>query len=109
MTAIEKIRLRGIINKLNEVSIVCKFKVSDLGWIIDLYDAQDNLVVYIDNESATFASNISRLESVLQAAHSTGRKVAFLGRSLFRNSDIAMKLNKKMSERAHGSFSIKSD
>jgi ribonuclease J len=42
---------------------------------------------------ATFASNISRLDHVLQAARDKNRKVALLGRSMYRNSDIAARLH----------------
>ena len=40
----------------------------------------------------TFSSHIERVESVLKAAYADGRSVAMLGRSLLRNTNIAMNL-----------------
>jgi ribonuclease J len=40
----------------------------------------------------TFSSHIERVESVLRAAYADGRSVALLGRSLLRNTNIAMNL-----------------
>lgn len=40
----------------------------------------------------TFASNIHRIQQVLDAAHALGRKVALVGRSLLRNARIGREL-----------------
>ncbi|OGM03055.1 hypothetical protein A2115_02255 [Candidatus Woesebacteria bacterium GWA1_41_8] len=40
----------------------------------------------------TISSNISRIQQALNVAHRTGRKVAFVGRSIDRKSEIARKL-----------------
>ncbi len=41
---------------------------------------------------ASFASLISRMQQVANAAHKTGRKIAFVGRSMTENSKMAKKL-----------------
>ena len=41
---------------------------------------------------ACFASNIHRIQQILNAAHETGRVVAFIGRSMVRNIQIASEL-----------------
>lgn len=41
---------------------------------------------------ATFASNVYRVQAALDAAHAAGRKVAFNGRSMMRNMEIAEKM-----------------
>lgn len=41
---------------------------------------------------ASFASHVHRIQQVLDAAHSHGRKVCFVGRSMVRNMGIAAKL-----------------
>jgi ribonuclease J len=41
---------------------------------------------------SSFASHIHRIQQVLDAAHTHGRKVAFIGRSMVRNMGIAQKL-----------------
>lgn len=41
---------------------------------------------------ACFASNIHRIQQILRAAHETGRIVAFIGRSMVRNVQIASEL-----------------
>ncbi|MDQ6951386.1 MAG: ribonuclease J [Mariprofundales bacterium] len=42
----------------------------------------------------TFASNMFRIQQIIDAAHANKRKVAFAGRSLERNSTIARKLGR---------------
>ncbi|WP_342319919.1 ribonuclease J [Corynebacterium mayonis] len=42
---------------------------------------------------ASFASNVSRVQMAVNAAVATGRKVAFNGRSMMRNMEIAEKMN----------------
>ena len=41
---------------------------------------------------ASFASLISRMQQAANAAHKTGRKISFVGRSMFENSKMAKKL-----------------
>ena len=41
---------------------------------------------------SSFASHVHRIQQVLDAAHSHGRKVAFVGRSMVRNMQIALDL-----------------
>ena len=41
---------------------------------------------------SSFASHIHRIQQVLDAAHASGRKVAFVGRSMVRNMGIAQEL-----------------
>ena len=41
---------------------------------------------------STFASNIHRMQQVIDVAHAYGRKVAFGGRSMLNMADVAMKL-----------------
>lgn len=41
---------------------------------------------------ATFASQINRVQLIMDAAHKTGRKVAFNGRSMLANVELAVKL-----------------
>ncbi|MDX8409460.1 MAG: ribonuclease J [Mariprofundales bacterium] len=42
----------------------------------------------------TFASNMFRIQQIIDAAHANGRRVAFAGRSLEKNSTIANKLGR---------------
>ena len=41
---------------------------------------------------ASFSSHVHRVQQVLDAAHANGRKVAFVGRSMVRNMEIAAKM-----------------
>jgi ribonuclease J len=41
---------------------------------------------------SSFASNVHRIQQVLDAAHAHGRKVGFVGRSMVRNMEIALDL-----------------
>lgn len=40
----------------------------------------------------TFSSNISRLQQAINAAHKYHRKISFIGRSIYRNMEVAQKL-----------------
>jgi ribonuclease J len=42
---------------------------------------------------SSFASHVHRIQQVLDSAHAHGRKVAFVGRSMVRNMDIARELD----------------
>ncbi len=42
---------------------------------------------------SSFASHVHRIQQVLDAAHASGRKVAFVGRSMVKNMGIARDLN----------------
>ncbi|HIY67729.1 MAG TPA: ribonuclease J [Candidatus Agrococcus pullicola] len=42
---------------------------------------------------ASFSSHVHRVQQVLDAAHASGRRVAFVGRSMVRNMTIASKLD----------------
>ncbi|WP_158998635.1 ribonuclease J [Pigmentibacter ruber] len=60
-------------------------------------DVSPQFIEYLEKENgvvliATFASNIWRLQSILEAAYLTGRKVVFLGKSLLKNTEIAGRL-----------------
>jgi len=41
---------------------------------------------------ATFASNISRMQEIINISHSFGRKVCVIGRSMLKNLELAMKI-----------------
>ncbi len=49
-------------------------------------DAKNRVII------ASFASNVSRVQSAVNAAVAAGRKVAFTGRSMIRNMDIAERM-----------------
>lgn len=55
--------------------------------MIDFLEKEKGIVVI-----ATFASNIWRLQSIFEAAYLTGRKIALLGKSLLKNTEIASRL-----------------
>ncbi|APJ04920.1 ribonuclease J [Silvanigrella aquatica] len=60
-------------------------------------DVSPHIIDYLEKEKgiviiATFASNIWRLQSVLEAAYLTGRKIVLFGRSLLKNTEIASRL-----------------
>ncbi len=69
-----------------------------LGADLSEADVSPQLIEYLEKEKgvvliATFASNIWRLQSILEAAFLTGRKVTFIGKSLLKNIEIATRLN----------------
>lgn len=58
-------------------------------------DVKDSLVSLIQNQKqrvvvACFASNVARLQTCLEAAHASGRKIILAGRSLWNMSDAAV-------------------
>jgi len=55
--------------------------------MIDFLDKENGIVII-----ATFASNIWRLQSIFEAAYLTDRKIALLGKSLLKNTEIASRL-----------------
>lgn len=60
----------------------------DIGPVLDNYigAARQRVIV------ASFASHVHRVQQMLDAAHHHGRKVAFVGRSMVRNMQIAQEL-----------------
>ncbi|QIK83269.1 ribonuclease J [Sanguibacter sp. HDW7] len=60
----------------------------EIGPVLEgVFDQCDGRIVV-----ASFASHVHRVQQVLNAAHSHGRKVAFVGRSMVRNMGIASEL-----------------
>lgn len=58
-------------------------------------DSFDNLFKRAENQRiiiATFASNINRVQQIINCAHKYGRKVAFSGRSMINYMTVAMEL-----------------
>ncbi|NKX91773.1 ribonuclease J [Sanguibacter hominis ATCC BAA-789] len=61
---------------------------TEIGPVLDaVFDTCEKRVVV-----ASFASHVHRVQQVLNAAHSHGRRVAFVGRSMVRNMGIAAEL-----------------
>ncbi|TDQ52120.1 ribonuclease J [Actinorugispora endophytica] len=60
----------------------------------DIANVIDSVFAKADKRiiTASFASHIHRVQQVLDAAHTHGRKVAFVGRSMVRNMNIARDL-----------------
>lgn len=67
------------------------------GWGLSESDAKQGLEEVITNIHSgkiivsVFASNIHRIQSVIEIAQKTGRLVAFAGRSMLSNSDVAIR------------------
>lgn len=61
---------------------------AEIGPVLDSVFAQTQGAVIV----ASFASHVHRVQQVLEAAAKTGRKVAFVGRSMERNMGIAQEL-----------------
>ena len=55
--------------------------------LIDFLEKENGIVIV-----ATFASNIWRLQSIFEAAYLSERKIALLGKSLLKNTEIASRL-----------------
>ena len=53
----------------------------------DLFNRQDGRIII-----SSFSSQINRVQLVVNAAHKTGRKLAFNGRSMLANVELAVKL-----------------
>jgi ribonuclease J len=53
----------------------------------DLFSRQTGRIII-----STFASQINRVQLIVDAAHATGRKLAFTGRSMLANVELAVKL-----------------
>ena len=60
----------------------------DIGPVIDNVISRSTGKVVV----ASFSSHVHRVQQVLDAAHTNGRKVAFVGRSMVRNMDIAAQM-----------------
>ncbi|PFG35928.1 ribonuclease J [Flavimobilis soli] len=61
---------------------------TEIGPVLDsVFDTCEKRIVV-----ASFASHVHRVQQVLNAAHSHGRRVAFVGRSMVRNMGIAAEL-----------------
>ncbi|MBM9466752.1 ribonuclease J [Nakamurella leprariae] len=60
----------------------------DIGPVLESYIGKATQRVIV----ASFASHVHRVQQMLDAAHAHGRKVAFVGRSMVRNMQIAQEL-----------------